>query len=122
MRKFQSRSFIKSIGYALNGLRLAFKTQKNFKRHLIITTVLIGAALCIKLNPTALCIVILANAWVLICELINSIIEFIVDSYYRTKWSKLAKMAKDMGAAVVLLSSVIAVLVTTILVVEKFIS
>jgi len=72
-----------------------------------------------KLSPMALCMVILVNAIVLICELLNSIIEFVIDAYYKTKWARLAKMSKDMGAGVVLLSSVMAILITSILVGSK---
>lgn len=116
MKKFQSKSFAKSAIYALNGLRLVFKTQRNFRKHLVIAAVLIGAALFLKFNPVELCMVILVNAIVLICELINSIIEFVIDAYYKTRWAKLAKMSKDMGAGVVLLSSAVAVLITSILI------
>lgn len=116
MKKFQSRSFAKSIGYALNGLRLVFKTQRNFRKHLVIGALLICIALFFKLSPLALCMIIIVNSTVLICELINSIIEFVIDAYYKTKWARLAKMSKDMGAGVVLLSSVVAILITSILV------
>ena len=119
MRKFQSRSFAKSALYALNGLRLVFKTQRNFRKHLMIGTFMVGISLLLGLSPVAICMVIMVNALVLICELINSIIEFIIDAYYKTKWAKLAKMAKDMGAGTVLLSSILAVLITAILVGEK---
>lgn len=122
MKKFQSKSFAKSAIYALNGLRLVFKTQRNFRKHLVIAVVLIGMAIFFKLNPVELCMVILVNALVLICELINSIIEFVIDAYYKTRWAKLAKMSKDMGAGVVLISSIIAVLITSILVGAKIYS
>lgn len=119
MRKFQSKSFARSALHALNGLRLVFKTQRNFRKHLVIGTILIIIAICMKLSPMALCMIILVNAIVLICELLNSIIEFVIDAYYKTKWARLAKMSKDMGAGVVLLSSVMAILITSILVGSK---
>lgn len=119
MKKFQSKSFAKSAMYALNGLRLVFKTQRNFRKHLVIGAIMITVAILLKLSALALCMVILVNAIVLICELINSIIEFVIDAYYKTKWAKLAKMSKDMGAGVVLLSSVMAILITTILISAK---
>lgn len=119
MRKFQSKSFARSALHALNGLRLVFKTQRNFRKHLVIGAILIIIAICMKLSPMALCMVILVNAIVLICELLNSIIEFVIDAYYKTKWARLAKMSKDMGAGVVLLSSVMAILITSILVGSK---
>lgn len=115
MKKFQSKSFAKSIGYALNGLRLVFKTQRNFRKHLVIGAALLAIALWMQLGAIELCIIIMVNVAVLICELINSIIEFIIDAYYKTKWAKLAKLSKDMGASVVLLASVTAVLTTSIL-------
>lgn len=119
MKKFQSKSFAKSVLYALNGLRLVFKTQRNFRKHLIIGALLLGISVTAKLEALALCMVILVNAIVLICELLNSIIEFVIDSYYKTKWGKLAKMSKDMGAGVVLLSSITAVVITSILIGAK---
>lgn len=82
----------------------------------MIAAILVGIALFLKLSPIALCLIIVVNATVLICELINSIIEFVIDAYYKTKWARLAKMSKDMGAGVVLLSSVVAILITSILV------
>ena len=36
----------------------------------------------------------------------NSVIEFIMDAYYKNKWSKLAKLSKDIAAGAVLLSAV----------------
>lgn len=108
--------------HALNGLRLVFKSQRNFRKHLIIGAFMIGLSIYFKLSAIALCMVILVNAIVLICELLNSIIEFVIDAYYKTKWAKLAKMSKDMGAGVVLLSSVMAVLITSILISAKLYS
>lgn len=122
MKKFQSKSFAKSIGYALNGLRLVFKTQRNFRKHLVIGAALLAIALWMQLGAIELCIIIMVNVAVLICELINSIIEFIIDAYYKTKWAKLAKLSKDMGASVVLLASVTAVLTTSILAGAKIFS
>ncbi len=119
MRKFQSKSFARSILHALNGLRLVFKTQRNFRKHLIIGISLLTIAIVTKLGALALCMVIFVNVVVLICELLNSIIEFVIDAYYKTKWAKLAKMSKDMGASVVLLSSINAIVVTSILIGAK---
>lgn len=45
----------------------------------------------------------------------NSIIEFVIDAYYRNKWAKLAKLAKDLGAGVVLISSCTTVFIALIL-------
>ena len=44
--------------------------------------------------------------FVLIVEMINSVIEFVIDAYYKNKWAKLAKLSKDIAAGAVLLSAV----------------
>ena len=35
----------------------------------------------------------------------NSVVEFVIDAYYKNKWAKLAKLAKDIGAGAVLISA-----------------
>lgn len=115
MTKFGSKTFLRSAKYALNGLRLAFKSQRNFRKHLIIGLFAILIGLFLHLDVISMCIIILVNVLVLICELFNSIFEFIMDAYYRNKWAKLAKLAKDMGAGAVLLSSVAAIGISILL-------
>ncbi len=115
MTKFGSKTFLRSTLYALNGLRLAFKSQRNFRKHLVIALFAVLIGLFLRLDIISMCIIILVNVLVLICELFNSIIEFIMDAYYRNKWAKLAKLAKDMGAGTVLLASVTAMGISILL-------
>ncbi len=115
MTKFGSKTFLRSAKYALNGLRLAFKSQRNFRKHLIIGFFAVLIGLLLALDIISMCIVILVNVLVLICELFNSIIEFIMDAYYKNKWAKLAKLAKDMGAGAVFLASVTAMGISLLL-------
>ena len=44
--------------------------------------------------------------FVLVVEMLNSVIEFVIDAYYKNKWAKLAKLSKDIAAGAVLLSAV----------------
>jgi diacylglycerol kinase len=115
MTKFSSKTFLRSTTYALNGLRLAFKSQRNFRKHLVIALFAVLIGLFLRLDIISMCIIILVNVIVLICELFNSIIEFIMDAYYRNKWAKLAKLAKDMGAGTVFLASVTALGISILL-------
>lgn len=106
MKKFQSKSFIKSASHAFDGLYLAFRSQRNFRKHLYIACVVLLIAILLKVSILAFCILLLCNSLVLVMELINSVFEFALDAYYKNKYSRLVKFAKDMGAASVLLMAV----------------
>lgn len=121
MAKFRSHRFSKSVYYALNGCRLSFKTQRNFRRHLIIAISCILIAIFLRLDIISLCIVILANSIPLVAEMFNSVCEFLVDLYYKNRWAKIAKMAKDIAAGAVLLSSCISALITFLLCLNKIV-
>ena len=70
-----------------------------------------------KLNFSAIeiCIVILAIAIVIISEMLNTAIEFALDSIYHNRYSKMVGMAKDISAGAVMFSSVIAVVIGVLL-------
>ena len=112
MNKFQSRSFARSAMYALNGLRLAFRSQRNFRKHLVIAFFTLLIAILLRVSIIEFCIILFANGFVLVVEMLNSVVEFVIDAYYKNKWAKLAKLAKDIAAGAVLLSAVISATVS----------
>ena len=105
MNKFQSRNFSRSVMYALNGVRLAFRSQRNFRKHLAIAIFSLSIAFLLKVTIVEFCLILFANMFVLIMEMVNSVIEFVIDAYYKNKWAKLAKLAKDISAGAVLISA-----------------
>ncbi len=107
MNKFQSRSFSRSVMYALNGVRLAFRSQRNFRKHLLIAIFSLSLALLLKVSIIEFCLILFANGFVLVMEMMNSVVEFVIDAYYKNKWAKLAKLSKDIGAGAVLVSACI---------------
>lgn len=115
MNKFQSRSFQKSVMFALNGIRLAFRSQRNFRKHLVIALLTFSIAFFLRVSIVEFCIIIFANTLVLICEMFNSVVEFVIDAYYKNKWAKLAKLAKDIGAGAVLISACMSALVSLLI-------
>ena len=115
MNKFQSRSFQKSVMYALNGVRLAFRSQRNFRKHLVIALLTFAIAYFLKVNLIEFCIILFANTLVLICEMFNSVVEFVIDAYYKNKWAKLAKLANDIGAGAVLISACSSALISLLI-------
>ena len=115
MNKFQSRSFSRSVMYALNGVRLAFRSQRNFRKHLVIAIFSLFLAFLLKVNIVEFCLILFANIFVLIMEMVNSVIEFVIDAYYKNKWAKLAKLAKDIAAGAVLISASTSAIIAAII-------
>jgi len=103
MTKFKSSSVSESIAHAVHGLRLAISSQKNFLIEVIISIAVFVLTRILDFTITDSCIIIVMIALVLMCELLNSVIEFTLDAVYKNNYSKLVEMAKDMSAGMVLL-------------------
>lgn len=119
MNKFQSRSFQKSVMYALNGVRLAFRSQRNFRKHILIAILTFSIAFFLHVELIEFCMIIFANMFVLVVEMLNSVIEFVIDAYYKNKWAKLAKLSKDIAAGAVLLSAVTSAVISFLIFANK---
>lgn len=119
MNKFQSRSFQKSVMYALNGIRLAFRSQRNFRKHILIAILTFSIAFFLHVELIEFCMIIFANMFVLVVEMLNSVIEFVIDAYYKNKWAKLAKLSKDIAAGAVLLSAVTSAVISFLIFANK---
>lgn len=111
MTKFKSSSIIESFGNAQRGLKLALRSQRNFVIELLVAFLVIFMAIFFKFSYIEIAILFVMCALVLVCELINSVIEFTLDAVYKNNYSKLVEMAKDMSSGMVLLVSIISVLV-----------
>ena len=115
MSKYSHNNFFKSFATARKGIRLALKSQKNFRIHLIVAIVVVLLAMLLNFNAIEFCILFFAIGFVMVSELFNSVIEFSLDAYYKNKYSTLVKMAKDMAAGVVLIATLTSILVGIIL-------
>ncbi|GEM86109.1 diacylglycerol kinase [Meiothermus granaticius] len=100
-----------SFGYALAGLRLAWRNQRNFRLEVYIGLLALGLAVWLRVDLVP---VLLLVALVLGLELGNTALEAVVD-LASPNFHPLAKAAKDVAAAGVLVVSVIAVLIGLLL-------
>lgn len=89
--------------YSVDGLKAAFRHEDAFRQELILTLISIPLALWLEPTGTGRALMIGALFLVLIVELINSAIEAVVDRVSLEN-HHLAKRAKDIGSAAVLLS------------------
>lgn len=97
----------RALGYSLDGLRACYRNEEAFRQEIILFTLLLPVLIILPVSLQFKLILLLCNSLVLIVELLNSAIEAIVDKV-SPEFNQLAKRAKDMGSAAVLLSLVLA--------------
>lgn len=104
-----------SFRYAWQGVSYAFRTQRNFRIHVIIGVVALSLALMLGLTAVEVAIISLTCGAVMAMELINTALESVVDLTVQQTYHELAKVAKDCAAAAVLMSALISISVAVCL-------
>ena len=94
-----------ALHYSLAGLSAAYRHEAAFRQELILAAILIPVALVLPVNGIGKAMLIASVIGVLVVELLNSAIESTVDRISPER-HELAKRAKDMGSAAVLLGLV----------------
>ena len=89
--------------YSLDGLRAAYRHEDAFRQEVWLALVLIPTALFSPAAPVGKALMVSSLFLVLIVELVNSAIEAAVDRISLEN-HRLAKRAKDIGSAAVLIS------------------
>ena len=89
--------------YSLDGLIAAYRNEDAFRQELWLALLLIPVALLIPTSGLSKAVMIGSVILVLIVELLNSAIETVVD-YISLELHPLAKRAKDIGSAAVMLA------------------
>src|SRR3712207_2109080 len=100
----------RSFEHAYRGLIYAVRTQRNMRFHVVVATVVLLGALLVGVSKLELAVLILVILFVFVTEMFNTAMEFAVDLVTK-EYHPLAKLAKDVSAGAVLVSSVGAVLV-----------
>lgn len=114
-QSFSIKKRLKSFGYAINGLITLLKSEHNTWIHLFATMVVIIAGFIFHISVLSWFMIVVAIALVWITEAINTAIESIVD-LVSPEFHPLAKKAKDVAAAAVLIAAIIAVIIGFIVV------
>ena len=111
-----------SFRYAFQGISFAYRTQRNFRIHLLIGTIAFGLGLWLKLNLVDFAVLVLTVTAVLVLELLNTAIEAVVDLSIGRRFHPLAKTAKDCSAASVLVASISSLVIALVLLLPPFFS
>ncbi|HWG56172.1 MAG TPA: diacylglycerol kinase [Gaiellaceae bacterium] len=103
-------SVVESFNFAFEGIIHVLRTQRNMRIHFAVATVVLVAALVTGVDKLELIVLMLAIAFVLITEMVNTAVEGAVD-VATTSFDPMAKLAKDIAAGAVLIASTVAVAV-----------
>ena len=115
MTKYKSQGFGSTFKNARKGFRLVLKSEMNIRIHVVIAFFVLMLAYILKFSALEFCALLFAIAIVIISEMLNTAIEFTLDSIYHNRYSKMVGMAKDISAGAVMFASFVSVLVGVIL-------
>jgi diacylglycerol kinase (ATP) len=106
-RHAPERDWVRNFRYATSGIAYAWRNERNFRLEVVLAGFAIVAALLLRVDiiPVLLCCAV-----VLSLELMNTALEALVDLVSPT-YHPLAKIAKDVAAGAVLISSITSVLI-----------
>ncbi|MEB3232430.1 MAG: diacylglycerol kinase family protein [Leptolyngbyaceae bacterium] len=111
-----------SFRYAWQGVAYAFRTQRNFRIHVLIGSVAIALAFFLHLPAVEVAVLSLTIGAVMAMELLNTALESVVDLTVKQTYHELAKIAKDCAAAAVLISALVSLFVATLLLLPPLLS
>ena len=104
-----------SFRYAAQGLVYSFRSQRNFRIHVVTGAVVFGLGLWLQLPLAQLAVRVLTVAAVLVLELINTATEAVVDLAIGRRFHPLARIAKDCAAAAVLVAAISSLVIAILL-------
>lgn len=108
------RSIIDSFNFAVSGIILSIKTERNMLIHYIIAILVLLASLFFDFSRMEFLILLFATTLVIVMELMNTAIEKTVDMITE-EYHPLAKLVKDISAGAVLIAAINALLVAYLL-------
>jgi diacylglycerol kinase len=118
--KYDRKKHNISFKNALNGVLLAFRTQPNFRFHLLFFVLFNIASFVYCISYFEYLILFLASGCVFGAEMFNSAIEAIGDEQTNGQYAKLIGVAKDISAGAVLLLVTFTFLLGSIVFIPKF--
>ncbi len=110
----KSENLKSSFHYAIEGIIQGFKSERNLRIHFIFSIIVIIVAMILKFSLTDVAILLLCIGMVIITELFNTTVEYIMD-HIHPKVHKKVKIIKDLSAGAVLIASLLSAIVGVML-------
>ena len=106
----RTHSWKNKFGYALRGLRRAFRTQTSFAVHLVIACVAVAAAAVFRVTAIEWVLLVAAIGMVLVAETFNTAIESLARAV-DTQFHPRLRDALDIASAAVLVAAATAAVI-----------
>jgi undecaprenol kinase len=103
MSSQKNQSLLRRMGFALTGLRVAWKSERSLRLQVGTFVVLVIILLAVGLEPLWWAMVLLTSSVVIAAELFNTALEHLVDHLHPETHPRI-RIVKDCAAAAVLIS------------------
>jgi len=120
-KPFSPGERLNSFRHAFRGLALLVKREHNFRIHLVVTILVVIAGILLKINTAEWLIIIITIGIVLLAEGLNSAVEHLCDIVSPGENQRI-KNIKDILAAAVLISAVMAAIIGLIIFLPHFLA
>ena len=121
LKSKDKRTFKGSVKNCLDGISYVTKSEKNFKREIALGIIALILAYILKIDKIEFIIILTMICLVLTTEIINTAIERTVDLVTK-EYHELARIAKDVSAGSVLVTSIFALIIGIIIFIPKIIT
>ena len=103
-----------SFDNAWEGIKYAFKTQRNIRIHLSVTIIVLITSWLLAISIRDFGLIFVAVSLVLFAEMVNTAVEKTVDLFMST-YHPMAKIAKNVSAGAVLVAVINAIVIGVII-------
>ncbi|MBN1931393.1 MAG: diacylglycerol kinase family protein [Desulfobacterales bacterium] len=103
--KINLKNRLKSLSYALRGIKLMVASQHNAQIHLIATAIVCLLGIIFGITRSEWCWIVIAVIAVWTAEALNTALEFLCD-VTSSEFHPLIEKAKDLAAGAVLISAI----------------
>ena len=121
LKSKDNRTFKGSVKNCLDGISYVTKNEKNFKREIALGIIALILSYILKIDKIEFIIVLTMICLVLTTEIINTAIERTVDLVTK-EYHELARIAKDVSAGSVLVTSIFSLIIGIIIFIPKIIT
>lgn len=121
LKSKDKRTFKGSVKNCLDGISYVTKNEKNFKREIVLGIIALILSYILKIDKIEFIIILTMICLVLTTEIINTAIERTVDLVTK-EYHELARIAKDVSAGSVLVTSIFSLIIGIIIFIPKIIT
>jgi diacylglycerol kinase len=121
LKSKDKRTFKGSVKNCLDGISYVTKNEKNFKREIALGIIALILSYILKIDKIEFIIILTMICLVLTTEIINTAIERAVDLVTK-EYHELARIAKDVSAGSVLVTSIFSLIIGIIIFIPKIIT